>query len=941
MGRKPRSAGQQQASKGQGRAAARRFDQGLAVALGTVALISGSGTVLAADDAEVSALRREIEALRKENATLKGLGTSAAAPVPLQAAPAEPATAARAPEKDAGTDSLALERVVVSGKRGLQAVKDIPLSISVISGEELKREDAVSLDAITKRLANVKWNYGNSQTSNYSIRGIGKIANNQAADPSVGIYADGVPFAYNPLASFNFYDVDSVEVARGPQGTLFGKNTTIGSIGIKYKRPSFTPSSEVTLGFSKYDAQDYGHANGSLKATAVSTGPIVDDVLAYRLSVNADRGGGWIINKYNPDNQYINADRVSGRVQFLLTPTADFNARLSLEVTPRMNENANIGSTNFFFRPTPAFYTNGDANLALTTEGRLSRGWFTRNASYTVGRDYLSQRAINSDSQQGLVTGTNTALLELNWNPSDKYQLSSITAFKDYYFNAFRDDEGTVFDVQTAAGNHIKYQQISQEFRLGSRVEGVVDYQFGLLLLKNANSTGSNAVYGSDGGAWFATNAQYGRLDVNSAGRSLLTDSIADLWKRTPSDSRGQSTAIYANADWKVSEPLTVNTGLRVSREERRLTSASYLVEQGYGSDLGGANNGGFDSDASGNLAATNTAAQLLIANRVSQRYFGKTYGSLSAAERRQVADAKSIRQGRVGTLYDSFEADVVNSTLYTWALSPKYKFNENVTGYVSYRHGEKAGLPGVLSTTGTPVSYEIKPEKNDAFEIGAKANLLGGDLVVNSAIYLNNIRDYQQTVFFVDETATALLRQTDPNATIQYTSGAGNVPKVRAQGVELDAVYTGFRNIQLRLAGAYNDAHYVRFERAANPVERANEGAFRDISGHTLPGASLWSFDLGANYNRPVLGDKVFHASINTAYLSRYNSDNSLSNYAWIPDHSITDVSFGIGHGRGKWDLNVFIKNVLDDDTVRNRTWNAYAPGFPRLFGITFSSRL
>lgn len=76
-------------------------------------------------------------------------------------------------------------------------------------------------------------------------------------------------------------------------------------------------------------------------------------------------------------------------------------------------------------------------------------------------------------------------------------------------------------------------------------------------------------------------------------------------------------------------------------------------------------------------------------------------------------------------------------------------------------------------------------------------------------------------------------------------------------------------------------------------------------------------------------------------AYLSRYNSDNSLSSYAWIPDHSITDVSFGIGHGRGKWDLNVFIKNVLDDDTVRNRTWNAYAPGFPRLFGITFSSRL
>lgn len=129
---------------GQRRALARRFDQGLAVALGTAALISGSSTVLAADDAEVSALRREIEALRKENATLKGRGSSVAAPVLVQGAPAEPATVAQAPEKDAGADGLALERVVVSGKRGLQAVRDVPLSISVISGEELKREDAVS-----------------------------------------------------------------------------------------------------------------------------------------------------------------------------------------------------------------------------------------------------------------------------------------------------------------------------------------------------------------------------------------------------------------------------------------------------------------------------------------------------------------------------------------------------------------------------------------------------------------------------------------------------------------------------------------------------------------------------------------------------------------------------------------------------------------------------
>jgi len=872
------------------------------------------------------------------SAVIALLGTASLFNAELALAQAEaPAPAAAASEPAASKEpaTATLDGVVVRSRKPLQAVKDLPQSVSVVAGEDLKSDESVSLEAITKRLSNVKWNYGNSQTSNYSIRGLGKIANSQAADPSVGLYVDGIAYAYNPLGSFDFYDVDTVAVSRGPQGFTFGKNATIGAIQVKYKRPSFVPSTEVAVGFSKYEKQSYGEANGNVTATAVATGPIEDGLLAYRTSLRVNKGGGWILNSYNTDNQYISSDRVSGRLQVLLTPSPDFDARLGVEVNPRMSENANIGSTNFFFSQTPANFANGAANTTLTTEGRLARPWFRRNADYTVTGNYYSGEFIASDSQQGLVTGSNGLWVDLNWALNDRNKLSSITGFKDYYFNAFRDDEGTVFDVQSAAGNNIKYSQYSQELRLVTRLSDAVNLTTGLFALKSSNDSGSNAAFGSDGGAWFATNAQYGRLDVDSAGRQLLVDSLADLWRKSPIVAKNKTLALYGSADWKVSDEFALNTGARLSHEDRRLTQESKIIQNGYGTDLNPGNVGGFNVDAVGALG-TNTAEQLAVADRVAARYFGvASYAALSAAQQRQVADAKAIRSGRIGSLYSPYEAERSRKQQFTWSVSPSYKIDADSTAYLTLAHGEKSGVPGVLATTGTPTSYQVRPEKNNAFELGFKSILLQGSLTFNTAVFVNDIKDYQQTVSLVDEVATAA------NGVTTYVSAPGNVPKVRAKGLELDAVYSGIRDLELRASGAYNDARYLSYPTAALPVERGNEGAYYDASGKTLPGASKYTLNLGVAYRRPVLGDKLLHATWNTSYASRFNSDNNLSEYAWIRGSSVTDVSLGLSGSGGKWDVNFYVKNLLDDDTPRNVTWNAWAPNFPRLYGLTFTTKL
>jgi outer membrane receptor protein involved in Fe transport len=856
-------------------------------------------------------------------------------------------SAARADDGEVTPAVQELEAVTVSAVRAVEQVREEPQAISVISGDDLSREDATTLEAIARRLANVKWNYGNSQTSNYSIRGIGKIANNPAADPSVGINVDGIPYAYNPLGSFNFHDVETASVWRGPQGLRGGKNSTIGQVNIRNKRASFTPGSEISIGYSTFQDQDWGDSNGSLKAFAAATGPLLDDLLAYRIALNVDKGGGWLLNKYNKDNQYISSDRVAGRLQLYYTPTQNLDARLTVDVNPRMQENANIGSTNFFFSQTPGTYANGGANTALTTEQRLSRPWFTRNADYTVEGDYYSTDFVNSDSQQAVVTGRNTYTLELGLNLGTNSRLSSITGFADYYFNAFRDDEGTVFDVQTAAGNHIWYRQKTQEFRLDSQLGELADYQLGAFLIWSEYNSGSNSVYGSDAGAWFATGSptattatQYSRLDANSAGRQLLTDSLAELWRVSPQTNKARSPALYANADWHLVDKLTVNTGIRATRERRGLVASQIIKQQGFGVDLNPAAFGGFITDGTNLLTGANSAAQLAAANRVALRYFGAaSYAALTAAQRTQIADARTIRNGRIGTLHGEFRAESYRGTEVNWSISPRYELSAAQTFYFLVGEGKKAGVPVVLTNSGVVRSQLAKPERNRAFELGSKSTLLDGDLTVDATVFVNDIRNYLQNVFFVDELQTQI-----NNGITVYASGTGNVPRVRAKGLELDVVYSGLANFEFRFSGAYNDARYRSFPTAAYPAERANESTtanpFLDISGETLPGASKVAFDVGIQYHRDVLNEKELRATLNTAYTSKFKSDNALSEYSWIPGTWITDATLSLGGVMGNWTAGVYVKNLFNDDTPRNRTWNAWAPQIPRQYGVNLTGR-
>lgn len=131
-----------------------------------------------------------------------------------------------------------LDKVVARAPSPLKILKDEPKSVSIVSGEELSKLSALNVTDILKRIGNVKWNYGNPKTGTLSIRGI-SAGSSEAIDPSLGVVVDGVPYAYVALASgADYVDIATVDVARGPQGSAGGKNTSMGTINIVTKQPA-------------------------------------------------------------------------------------------------------------------------------------------------------------------------------------------------------------------------------------------------------------------------------------------------------------------------------------------------------------------------------------------------------------------------------------------------------------------------------------------------------------------------------------------------------------------------------------------------------------------------------------------------------------------------------------------------------------------------------
>jgi outer membrane receptor protein involved in Fe transport len=204
--------------------------------------------------------------------------------------------------------------------------------------------------------------------------------------------------------------------------------------------------------------------------------------------------------------------------------------------------------------------------------------------------------------------------------------------------------------------------------------------------------------------------------------------------------------------------------------------------------------------------------------------------------------------------------------------------------------------------------------------------------------VFLNDVEDYQQAVQVFDEYTTSLRN----DGTLYYVAATGNAAKVQVKGVEIDGAWSVTDSFSLTFAGAYNDAVYKEFKNSGQPPENGNLTApYRDVSGQSLPGAAEYSFNLGGEFRTPVFSNKEFFTNFNGSYVSRNNSDVTLSSYGWIGDTTIVDLGFGIGRQDRSLEVGIIVKNLFDQDTHLAETWNTFIPGIPRWAGLQVNGKI
>jgi iron complex outermembrane recepter protein len=416
-----------------------------------------------------------------------------------------------------------LGTVTVNARRREETAQSVPTPISVLSSETLETQRIYRVQDLQQLVPSTNVAYVHARQSSISIRGLGNNPASDGLEGSVGIYLDNVYLGRPGMAVFDLLDVEQLEVLRGPQGTLFGKNTTAGVLNITTRKPTFHPEGSIQ--------QSIGE-DGYLQTQGSYSGPITE-TLAGRISAYRTEDDGYVKNIHNGDD--LNGGKRQGfRTQLLFEPSETFNLRWIGEYN---EEDSNNGILSLYSTGPTINGVNRYESLAAQA-----------GATLVSGKD----RKVNFDADQQVTVFQGGTSVEANWTLPNDFTLTSISAYRWWDFTP-RNDDGLNVPVFHSAGVSVRDKQYSQEIRLASPTGGLFDYVLGAYYFKQDLDNKSFTYYGPQADIWNLTPA--GALaNVNTIGNGHIdTDSYA----------------LFAQGTWHVTDRLDFTAGIRGTYEEK------------------------------------------------------------------------------------------------------------------------------------------------------------------------------------------------------------------------------------------------------------------------------------------------------------------------------------------------------------------------------------
>ncbi|MHC6227968.1 TonB-dependent receptor [Pseudomonas sp. X10] len=416
-----------------------------------------------------------------------------------------------------------LGTVTVNARRREETSQSVPTPISVLNSETLETQRIYRVQDLQQLVPSTNVAYVHARQSSISIRGLGNNPASDGLEGSVGVYLDNVYLGRPGMAVFDLLDVEQLEVLRGPQGTLFGKNTTAGVLNITTRKPTFHTEGSIQ---SSLGEDGYWQTQGSF------SGPLTD-TLAGRISAYRTEDDGYVKNVYNGDD--LNGGKRQGfRTQLLFQPSDTFNLRWIGEYN---EEDSNNGILSLYSTGPTINGVNRYESLAAAA-----------GATLVSGKD----RKVNFDADQQVTVFQGGTSVEANWTLPNDFTLTSITAYRWWDFTP-RNDDGLNVPASYNAGVSVRDKQYSQEIRLASPTGGAFDYVLGAYYFKQDLDNHSFNYYGPQADIWNAT------PDGALANVASLGDGHIET----------DSYALFAQGTWHVTDKLDFTAGIRGTYEEK------------------------------------------------------------------------------------------------------------------------------------------------------------------------------------------------------------------------------------------------------------------------------------------------------------------------------------------------------------------------------------
>lgn len=745
------------------------------------------------------------------------------------------AVSAAAPEAGGG-----IAEIVVTAQKREQRLQDVPAAISAIGGDALEARGINETSDLMGAVPSLQIStpYGKTQP-NFSLRGI-SVANEFSASTAspVGVYVDEVYQSFRASHGGQLYDIDRVEVLRGPQGTLYGRNTTGGAISFFTKKPGLgEDEGYFTLGYGNYSTKT---VEGGFDKT------IIPDVLGIRVAGTVARGGGW---QYNPaqDRKVGTTDSIAGRVSLRWKPTETLDINLKVYAAKDNPWGANAYS------------------IGQLGGGQDVVGYSRFDASPFNGGRALGKNEVSADQGGKRLSSSKGVALNIALELNDNFTLTSITGYDTgKYSTSPNDCDGSPVDLCSIRFNSSS-KNFNQDLRLNYSDDNF-DFVGGLYYGKDTIETRNEPDF-------------FGALRPMLLGAGL-PGSFNNAAIGTPDSIR----VLPAFALDPTLTPTSPGFCAPVVVNPNGFFDARSLVA--YQTDIAINNTGNFPAGGAyyqGCMGAGALPFGPILGKQQFdiQRPSKAIYGDLTwkATDRLTVAVGLRYTMDKVKFLNGStiiYSLDgttpAVNLIPYAFPYDPdlptmnlkekanrltgranvSYEFADDIMGYIQYSRGYRSGSYNGLAYQGTNQVYYIQPEKVNAYEGGLKMQFLDRRVQLNLAGFYYDYAN-QQTTQVVG--ATTFTRSADG----------------RVWGGEAELTVAPVDGLQLNAALGYLNSKYKG--NVVDPNDPATQFT-RNVNGNPFPNAPEITFSAGFDWDIFDHGDNKLTLRGDANYMGKYYFD-------------------------------------------------------------------